>query len=188
MFGAVAIFFYVGIEVGIPNTANVYFSGVEGIGPKVAGSFVSAYWLCMLIGRLVGGALGGKISSRSMLLVTSSVAILLLLGVILVPETVMFSGVPVALFLMVICGLCTSVMWGCIFNLAAEGLGKYTAAASGIFMALVCGGGIIPFVQNLLADVIGSIPSYGVLIVCLAYLVFYALAGSKNVNKDIPTE
>ena len=186
--GAVAIFFYVGIEVGIPNTANVYFSGVEGIGPKVAGSFVSAYWLCMLIGRLVGGALGGKISSRSMLLVTSSVAILLLLGVILVPETVMFSGVPVALFLMVICGLCTSVMWGSIFNLAAEGLGKYTAAASGIFMALVCGGGIIPFVQNLLADVIGSIPSYGVLIVCLAYLVFYALAGSKNVNKDIPTE
>lgn len=188
VFGAVAIFFYVGIEVGIPNTANVYFSGVEGIGPKVAGSFVSAYWLCMLIGRLVGGALGGKISSRSMLLVTSSVAILLLLGVILVPETVMLSGVPVALFLMVICGLCTSVMWGSIFNLAAEGLGKYTAAASGIFMALVCGGGIIPFVQNLLADVIGSIPSYGVLIVCLAYLVFYALAGSKNVNKDIPTE
>ncbi len=186
--GAVAIFFYVGIEVGIPNTANVYFSGVEGIGPKVAGSFVSAYWLCMLIGRLVGGALGSKISSRSMLLVTSGVAILLLLGVILVPETVMFSGVPVALYLMVICGLCTSVMWGSIFNLAAEGLGKYTAAASGIFMALVCGGGIIPFVQNLLADVIGSIPSYGVLIVCLAYLVFYALAGSKNVNKDIPTE
>lgn len=186
--GAVAIFFYVGIEVGIPNTANVYFSGVEGIGPKVAGSFVSAYWLCMLIGRLVGGALGSKISSRSMLLVTSGVAILLLLGVILVPETVMFSGVPVALYLMVFCGLCTSVMWGSIFNLAAEGLGKYTAAASGIFMALVCGGGIIPFVQNLLADVIGSIPSYGVLIVCLAYLVFYALAGSKNVNKDIPTE
>ncbi|MGN1226973.1 MAG: MFS transporter [Candidatus Cryptobacteroides sp.] len=186
--GAVAIFFYVGIEVGIPNTANVYFSGVEGIGPKVAGSFVSAYWLCMLIGRLVGGAIGSKISSRSMLLTTSGVAIALLLAAILVPETVLLSGVPVALYLMVICGLCTSVMWGSIFNLAAEGLGKYTAAASGIFMALVCGGGIIPFVQNALADVIGSIPSYGLLIVCLAYLVFYALAGSKNVNKDIPVE
>lgn len=186
--GAVAIFFYVGIEVGIPNTANVYFSGVEGIGPKVAGSFVSAYWLCMLIGRLIGGALGSKISSRSMLLTTSSVAIVLLLAAILIPETVLLSGVPVALYLMVICGLCTSVMWGSIFNLAAEGLGKYTAAASGIFMALVCGGGIIPFVQNALADVIGSIPSYGVLVVCLAYLVFYALAGSKNVNKDIPVE
>lgn len=186
--GAVAIFFYVGIEVGIPNTANVYFSGVEGIGPKVAGSFVSAYWLCMLIGRLIGGAIGAKVSSRNMLLTTSSVAIVLLLGAILIPESVVLGGVPVALYLMVACGLCTSVMWGSIFNLAAEGLGKYTAAASGIFMALVCGGGIIPFVQNALADVIGSIPSYGVLIVCLAYLVFYALAGSKNVNKDIPVE
>lgn len=186
--GAVAIFFYVGIEVGIPNTANVYFSGVEGIGPKVAGSFVSAYWLCMLIGRLIGGAIGAKVSSRNMLLVTSSVAIVLLLGAILIPESVVLGSVPVALYLMVACGLCTSVMWGSIFNLAAEGLGKYTAAASGIFMALVCGGGIIPFVQNALADVIGSIPSYGLLIVCLAYLVFYALAGSKNVNKDIPVE
>lgn len=186
--GAVAIFFYVGIEVGIPNTANVYFSGVEGIGPKLAGSFVSAYWLCMLIGRLIGGAIGAKVSSRNMLMVTSSVAIVLLLGAILIPESVVLGGVPVALYLMVACGLCTSVMWGSIFNLAAEGLGKYTAAASGIFMALVCGGGIIPFVQNALADVIGSIPSYGLLIVCLAYLVFYALAGSKNVNKDIPVE
>lgn len=186
--GAVAIFFYVGIEVGIPNTANVYFSGVEGIGPKVAGSFVSAYWLCMLIGRLIGGAIGAKVSSRNMLLTTSSVAIVLLLGAILIPESVVLGSVPVALYLMVACGLCTSVMWGSIFNLAAEGLGKYTAAASGIFMALVCGGGIIPFVQNALADVIGSIPSYGLLIVCLAYLVFYALAGSKNVNKDIPVE
>ena len=79
-------------------------------------------------------------------------------------------------------------MWGSIFNLAAEGLGKYTAAASGIFMALVCGGGIIPFVQNLIADKVGSIPSYALLVVCLLYLVYYALRGSKNVNKDIPVE
>ena len=79
-------------------------------------------------------------------------------------------------------------MWGSIFNLAAEGLGKYTAAASGIFMALVCGGGIIPFFQNLIADKVGSIPSYALLVVCLLYLVYYALRGSKNVNKDIPVE
>lgn len=186
--GAIAIFFYVGIEVGIPNTANVYYSGVEGIGPALAGSFVAAYWFCMLIGRLVGGAIGAKVSSKKMLVSTASVAILFLLGVIFLPETLAIKGIPVALFLIVACGLCTSVMWGSIFNLAAEGLGKYTAAASGIFMALVCGGGIIPFVQNFIADKVGSIPSYALLVVCLLYLVYYALKGSKNVNKDIPVE
>lgn len=186
--GAIAIFFYVGIEVGIPNTANVYYSGVEGIGPALAGSFVAAYWFSMLIGRLVGGAIGAKVSSKKMLVSTASVAILFLLGVIFLPETLVIKGIPVALFLIVACGLCTSVMWGAIFNLAAEGLGKYTAAASGIFMALVCGGGIIPFVQNLIADKVGSIPSYALLVVCLLYLVYYALRGSKNVNKDIPIE
>lgn len=123
-----------------------------------------------------------------MLVSTASVAILFLLGVIFLPQTLVIKGIPVALFLIVACGLCTSVMWGSIFNLAAEGLGKYTAAASGIFMALVCGGGIIPFVQNLIADKVGSIPSYALLVVCLLYLVYYALRGSKNVNKDIPVE
>ena len=186
--GAIAIFFYVGIEVGIPNTANVYYSGVEGIGPALAGSFVAAYWFSMLIGRLVGGAIGAKVSSKKMLVSTASVAILFLLGVIFLPQTLVIKGIPVSLFLIVACGLCTSVMWGSIFNLAAEGLGKYTAAASGIFMALVCGGGIIPFVQNLIADKVGSIPSYALLVVCLLYLVYYALRGSKNVNKDIPVE
>jgi len=79
-------------------------------------------------------------------------------------------------------------MWGSIFNLSVEGLGKYTAAASGIFMTLVCGGGIIPFFQNLLADKVGSMQSYWLLIICLGYLFFYGFKGSKNVNKDIPVE
>ena len=183
--GAVAIFFYVGIEVGIPNTANVYFSEIS---PALAGTFVGAYWFCMLIGRLVGGAIGGKVSSKSMLLATAAAAIVLVLCVIFIPETVTIGKAPLALVFVTLCGLCTSVMWGAIFNLAAEGLGKYTAAASGIFMTLVCGGGIIPFVQNAIADKVGSLQSYWLLILCLAYLVYYALAGSKNVNKDIPVE
>lgn len=186
--GAVAIFFYVGIEVGVPNTANVYFSGLDSVGPALAGSFVGAYWFCMMIGRLVGGAIGAKVSSRNMLLCTSLVAILLVLGIIFVPEGVLVFGKPLVLVFVTAIGLCTSVMWGSIFNLAAEGLGKYTAAASGIFMTLVCGGGIIPFVQNFIADKIGSIQSYWLLVACLVYLVFYALVGSKNVNKDIKVD
>ena len=192
LLGAIAIFFYVGIEVGIPNTANVYYSGLDWVGPALAGTMIGGYWLCMLIGRLFGAGMGAKISSKSMLLWGSIVAIIFLLCVIFVPADAKVNlfgkTLPLGLVFILLCGLCTSIMWGSIFNLAVEGLGKYTAPASGIFMTLVCGGGIIPFVQNALADKVGSIQSYWLLIVCLCYLVYYAVIGSKNVNKDIAVE
>ena len=190
--GAIAIFFYVGIEVGIPNTANIYFSELDWVGPALTGTMIGAYWFCMMLGRLAGGAVGGKVSAKSMLAGMSLLAIVFLLCFIFSPEKAyiaMFGKeLPVALIFIVLCGLCTSVMWGAIFNLATEGLGKYTATASGIFMTLVCGGGIIPFIQNLLADNIGSIQSYWLIIGCLAYLLFYAVVGSKNVNTDIKVD
>ena len=190
--GAIAIFFYVGVEVGIPNTANLYMSNNPAVGPAIAGTIVGLYWLMMMFGRLLGGAIGGKVSSKAMLVAVSSLAIVMLLCVMFFPETwvVTFKGIelPVSMILMFLCGLMTSVMWGAIFNLAAEGLGKYTPAASGIFMALVCGGGILPFFQNLLADHTNYLISYIVPIAGLLYILFYALIGSKNVNKDIPTE
>lgn len=190
--GAIAIFFYVGIEVGIPNTANVYYSGLDWVGPAIAGTMIGGYWLSMLIGRLIGASLGSKISSKTMLGVMSAVAIVLVICAIFTPETVHIkigaNTIPLSLGFLVLCGLCTSIMWGAIFNLAVEGLGKYTAAASGIFMTLVCGGGIIPFFQNLLADHVGSLQSYWLIIACLAFLVYYAFAGSKNVNTDIKVD
>ena len=189
--GAVAIFFYVGIEVSIPNMANLYMSNDLNM-PAVAGTIVGFYWFCMLIGRLIGSAIGGKVSSKTMLAVTSTVAIIFLLLVMFLPKniqvTVFDKVIPISMLFMFLCGLCTSVMWGSIFNLAAEGLGKYTAPASGIFMTLVCGGGIIPFLCGMLAKSTGYLQSYWILVACLLFLLFYALAGSKNVNKDIPVE
>lgn len=190
--GAVAIFLYMGLEVGIPNTANVYFSEIDWVGPVLTGTMIGGYWLCMMIGRLCGGLLGGKVSSRAMLASVASLGAVLCLCVMIVPESVTLNlfdkVIPLALVFVMLCGLCTSIMWGAIFNLSTEGLGRYTTMASGIFMTLVCGGGIIPFVQNVLADHIGSLQSYGLLIVCMLYLVYYALVGSKNVNPDIKTE
>ncbi|WP_346694705.1 MFS transporter [uncultured Alistipes sp.] len=206
--GAVAIFVYVGIEVGIPNVLqkwlqnpdlNVLGSGVNA--EAVAGSVAATYWLLMLVGRLVGAVIGSKVSARAMLGVVSCVGLLLTLGAILAPEVAVnlpvFNGaagfglvnVPVNAALLVLCGLCTSVMWGGIFNLAVEGLGKYTEKASGIFMALVCGGGILPLLQNAIVDMrggVGYLASYWVIVVALVYMLYYALVGSKNVNKDIP--
>ena len=96
--------------------------------------------------------------------------------------------VPVGVIFFTLCGLCTSVMWGTIFNLAVEGLGKYTSMGSGIFMVMVCGGGILPLIQGGVADFAGYLSSYWVVVAGLAYMLFYALVGSKNVNKDIPVE
>ena len=182
--GALAIFFYIIIECGIPNMANLYMTqeGSNGfVGAAIAGSVVGAYWFCMMIGRLVGGAIGGKVSSRVMITICSLLGISLMLASIYCPVkmvAVFGKEFPLSMCFMVACGLCTSVMWGGIFNMAAEGLGKYVPTGSGIFMAMVCGGFCLP-VQGLVADRIGILNSYWVTIGLLAYVLFYALIGSR---------
>ena len=203
--GAVAIFIYVGVEVGIPNVLQKWLQNgglnVESGAEAIAGTVTATYWLLMLVGRLVGAALGAKVSAKNMLIAVSAVGLCLVLGAMFLPHIgvslPVFKGtagfglaeVPVNAALLVLCGLCTSVMWGGIFNLAVEGLGKYTEKGAGIFMAMVCGGGILPFVQNAVVDWTGSyLTSYWVIVAGLAFLLYYALVGCKNVNKDIPTE
>jgi len=191
--GIVAIFLYLGIEVGIPNIANLYMTtGAEGgglgIAAGIAGTFVGAYWFMMMIGRLTGSAIGGKVSSRAMIMATSGAGILFLLLAMFLPKswviTISGNTVPFAIILMVACGLCTSIMWGAIFNLAVEGLGKYTSIASGIFMTMVVGGGILPLVQGFAADHLGFLNSYWLIIIYLLYLLWYGFSGSRPVNKE----
>jgi FHS family L-fucose permease-like MFS transporter len=169
-------------------------SSLEGVGPAVAGTLVGFYWFLMMCGRLVGGAVGGKVSSKTMLTTVCVIALVFVFAIMAIPESVRITipvieaQVPLSMVFMFLCGLCTSVMWGGIFNLAVEGLGKYTPLASGIFMTLVCGGGILPFVQGLAADFVGFIGSYWVIVVGIVYMLFYALVGSKNVNTDIKVD
>ena len=263
--GAIAIFVYVGVEVGTPATYNLYMTALTEEGAKttiaeyqkqkndaaylaelqaqdeinkdnktyeskiikdetyesahkimdgktkpglgmnagIAGGIVGFYWLLMLIGRLIGASIGNKVSSRTMLMVVSSVALILVFAALFssietkvqMPAfdtsggtlSVGMPEVPIVFLFLALVGLCTSIMWGGIYNLAVEGIGKYLAAASGIFMTLVCGGGILPWIQATVADLSGYLTSYWVIIAGLAYLLFYAVIGSKNVNKDIPT-
>ena len=192
VFGVIAIFLYVGIEVGIPNIANLYMTSPEvGMSAGVAGTVVGMYWLLMLCGRLLGGVIGGKVSSKVMMTAVSSVAILFILVGMFLPGTLVkfpaissdlsfaLVDIPLGVVFFVLCGLCTSVMWGSIFNLAVEGLGKYTSIASGLFMTMVCGGGILPFIQGAVSDAFGYIDSFWVLIAALAYLLIFALFLSK---------
>ena len=202
LLGIIAIFFYVGIEIGIPGQIFDYLSlpvakgGVLG-SATTAGLIAGVYWMLMLVGRFVSAFISGKVSSRMQLTVTSAVALLLLLVAIFMPEDVKMSlsipnlaestfdqvEVPTKVLFIILCGICTSVMWGVIFNLATEGLGKYTATASGLFMTMVVGGGIMPFIQNLMATKIGYIQSYWLVVGMLGYILFFALVSSHPSKK-----
>ncbi|MBP5549864.1 MAG: MFS transporter [Bacteroidales bacterium] len=202
IYGIIAIFIYVGVEVGIPGTLNFFLSDPEkgaGLDPstavKVAGFVAGTYWFMMLIGRFVSSFISGKVSARTQLTTVSVVAIVLCLAAMFIPATSttsmpVFTGsgfesaiVPVSALLLVLCGLCTSVMWGTIFDLAVEGLGTATNQASGIFMAMVVGGGILPLLQNFIADKAGYMPSYWVIVAGLAFILFFAVVGSRIVKK-----
>lgn len=205
--GTIAIFVYVGVEVGIPGTLNFYISdasakgaGLVGNAAAVGGFVAGTYWLLMLAGRFIGSFIGGNVSSRTMMIGTTTLGMVLIIAAMVLGKTTtvsmpVFTGssftlvtVPIAALLLVLCGLCTSIMWSSIFNLATEGLGKYSAAASGIFMMMVVGGGLLPLVQNFIADHSTYMVSYIVPLLAIAYMLYYALLGSKNVNKDIPVD
>ena len=270
--GVIAIFFYVGIEVGIPAELNLFLSdtgnsgaGILINGALIGGAFYGAYFFLMLCGRLLGTVISKKVSTKTQLTAVSALGIVLILCAIFTPKTVGMKApgiiynpeketvkiledndipkaeaqayivnpdaaiiaehldglaeslnidventpaeelsaavseklarslevpiIPLSALFLILCGLCTSIMWGGIFNLAVEGLGKYTEAASGIFMTMVVGGGVMPFIQhNVLATNIGYLASYWLVIAMLAYILYYALVGCKNVNKDIPVD
>ena len=183
-FGALAIFFYIVIECGIPNMANLYMTEAKiggaanpgYVGAVVAGSVVAVYWFLMMVGRILGGVIGGKISSKVMVTFCAVGGIALMLAAMYAPVkmvSVFGKTVPLSMCFAVACGICTSVMWGAIFNLAAEGLGKYVPMGSGIFMCMVFGGVLLP-VQGLIADRIGILNSYWLTIALFAYVLVYA--------------
>ncbi len=211
--GIIAIFLYMGIEVGVPTYVNMYLVNTPelDISAATAGLIVAVYWFMMLIGRFVGASIGSKVSSRAMI-TTVSIATLALVafGMFSDPATtvmapgldwsaITFTGsfpwisitgkfliwveVPVGIFAFLLVGLCTSVMWGGIFNMAVEGLGKYTAVASGIFMTMVFGCAVMLAIQAQVAEMTDYMTSYWVVMFCAAYLLFYALIGSKPAKK-----
>lgn len=202
--GTLAIFLYMGIEVGVPNFVNLYLTagdpatGLEPIPAGTVGMLVAVYWFMMLIGRLVGASIGSKVSSRAMITTVSTATLVLVLFGMFAPTdvTVNFPGVdwgklemiwqpvPLGIFSFLLVGLCTSVMWGGIFNMAVEGLGKYTAIASGIFMTMVFGCAVMMFIQATVADMFGYISSFWVVVFCAAYLLFYALVGSRVTKRS----
>ena len=193
--GIIGIFVYMGIEVGTPTYVNMYLVNTPelGINAATAGLIVAVYWALMMVGRFVGASIGSKVSIRAMITTVSSATLVLVLFGMFAPTdvtvsvpgidwanlSVIWAQVPVGIFAFLLVGLCSSVMWGGIFNMAVEGLGKYTAVASGIFMTMVFGCAVMLAIQAQVAEMTDYMTSYWVVVFCAVYLLFYALVGSK---------
>ena len=196
--GLLAIFLYMGIEVGVPSYVGFYLTEDMKIPENIVGLLVAVYWFMMLIGRFVSASIGSKVSARAMITTVSTITLALVLFGMYAPTDILvaFPGVdwaklefitqdiPVGTFAFLLVGLCTSVMWGSIFNMAVEGLGKYTAIASGLFMTMVFGCAVMMFIQGLVADATNYITSFWVVVFCAAYLLFYALIGSRVSKRE----
>lgn len=193
--GILAIFLYMGIEVGTPTYVNMYLVNTPelGINAATAGLIVAVYWFMMLIGRFVGASIGSKVSSRVMISTVAIATLVLVTFGMFAPTDIkvnvpgidwsslalIWAEVPVGIFAFLLVGLCTSVMWGGIFNMAVEGLGKYTAVASGIFMTMVFGCAVMLAIQAQVAEMTDYMTSFWVVLGCAAYILFYALIGSR---------
>jgi FHS family L-fucose permease-like MFS transporter len=173
-FGALAIFSSVGSEVAI-GSILISFLGqpsMGGLSHTAAAAYVSFYWGGATVGRIIGSVALLKVKmERALLAVAAS-------GMVMVAITILGHG-RVAMWAIVSCGLFNSVMWPCIFPLAVKGLGKFTSQGSGILVSMVVGGAVVPPLQGLLADHFGYQASFVVVLLCYAYLVFFAVNGCK---------
>ena len=208
--GMLAIAVYGAVEVGPPTYILGYLTSAKdavnpglGMDAGYCGTLGAVYFIFMLIGRFIGGVVGGKISPKAMISSVSLVAIILVALGMMLPTTQTIScpgidyttmsfvwgEIPVGIFAFLLVGFCASVMWGGIFNLATEGLGKYTAKASGAFMMMVAGFAVMIGLQAWVVDLTHNyITSFIVVLLSAAYIFYFAVWGSKNVNTDIPVE
>jgi MFS transporter, FHS family, L-fucose permease len=172
--GSFAIFAYVGAEVAI-GSIMINFLGqpsMGGLSHVSAAVYVSYYWGAAMVGRLIGSFLLPFIRTDRALAAVSVAAVVLITATI-------FGHGPIALWATVSCGLFNSVMWPCIFPLSVKGLGKLTSQGSGILVMMVVGGAVIPEIQGLLADKFGYQHSFVIVLLCYAYLVYFALSGYR---------
>jgi len=174
IFGAIAIFVYVGGEVSIGSFLVNYFGQPEigGLTEKVAASFVAFYWGGAMVGRFIGSALLQKVSTRGLLGICAVCAAgLVAISMLTTGHTAMYSIILVGFF--------NSIMFPSIFTLGVAELGPLTGDGSGVMIMAIVGGAIIPVAQGAIADRIGIHHAFFLPVICYLYILFFALSGSK---------
>jgi FHS family L-fucose permease-like MFS transporter len=175
--GAVAIFLYVGAEVAIGSFLVSYFMQpkIAGLGAQQAAKYVSLYWGGAMVGRFAGSAILRVVRTGTLLGLSALAACALVL------TSVGTSG-QAAMWSIILVGLMNSTMFPSIFTLGIDGLGKLTGQGSGILIAAIVGGAIIPIAEGALADRIGLQIAFLLPAVCYLYIVFYGFVGSRRVT------
>lgn len=177
-YGTGAIFAYVGAEVAIGSLMINFFAQTRmgGLSHLDAARYVSMYWGGAMLGRFVGAYVLRYVSAQRALVCVSLAAMAALL-------VVMTQHGSLARAALVSCGLFNSVMWPCIFPLSLKGMGRYTTQGSGLLVMMVVGGAIVPEIQGWVADLVGYGPSFLVVCLCYAYILYFAIrVGSMNGN------
>lgn len=185
IFGAIAIFVYMGVEIGIPSflpdrMRALGIDSVNLLGYELKGTGVlSIYWGGLMVGRLFGSILLRKIKVRTAMVFCSGMAMLFLIVSLLINN-------EASIILMLLCGFCNSIMWGSIFNLASEDLGEHTKRASGIICTFAIGGAILPPLMGALqqsfgtdALTIGTSATLSCLIIYYLYLILFTVKLSR---------
>jgi FHS family L-fucose permease-like MFS transporter len=170
--GALGIFCYVGVEVGLASIMVDYFKQQGVPDASKASSLISLYWLGALVGRLLGAWLVSKIPSGKLLGIFGLAA----------SAMVVISGLSsghIAIWSLILCGFFNSVMFPNIFTLGIVGLGPMTSKGSGLIMTAVVGGAVVPFLFGKAADIVGIQDAFVIPILCYLYIAFYGLVGSK---------
>ncbi len=173
--GAVGIFFYVGVEVGLASIAVNYFKQQGMSSLKTASFLVSLYWLGAMIGRLLGSWMLTKIRANKLLGVFGVAGTILL-------AISMFSSGGVAIWSLVLCGFFNSIMFPNVFALGVAGLGTMTGKGSGLIMTAIVGGALIPYLLGKTADQVGIQHAFVIPMFCYLYIAWYGVWGSKPVR------
>lgn len=178
IFGAIAIFVYVGAEVSIGSFLVNYFGQPEigGLTAKVAASFVAFYWGGAMVGRFIGSAVLQKIDTGRLL------GLCAICAAALVATSMLATG-HVAMYSIIAVGFFNSIMFPSIFTLGVAELGPLTGDGSGIMIMAIVGGAIIPVAQGWIADQIGIHHAFFLPVICYLYILFFALSGSKPNSK-----
>jgi FHS family L-fucose permease-like MFS transporter len=176
--GAIGIFVYVGAEVSIGSFLVSFFNDptIANLAEADAAKYIAYYWGGAMVGRFVGAAVMQRIPAGKVLAFNATLAI------VLVAIAIVASG-QIAMWSILLVGLCNSIMFPAIFSLALSGLGKFTSQGSGILCLAIVGGAIIPLLQGVTADFIGIQYSFVLPIFCYIFIVYYGLKGSTFKNK-----
>jgi FHS family L-fucose permease-like MFS transporter len=173
--GAIGIFTYVGAEVAIGSFLVNYMEqpSIGNLAADVAAKYLTFYWGGAMIGRFIGSAVLQKVPTRIVLGFNALVAALL------VCISMMTNG-GFAMWAILLVGLFNSIMFPSIFTLGIEGLGPLTGEASGVLIAAIVGGALIPVMQGAIADRIGIHHAFILPVICYLYILLFAIKGKPR--------